>query len=1152
MDTSFSPIENYPFLSQFLLPEDYENHQEYINELLTQLDEVWQRNKIQSKQTHEYLTARENVFAEVVLQYYQEHYRNLVEESLHTNNSFEILFKNTRLLDSIIQSAFEFAFTDLSALKKRINEALKKEYQFAKKSLQGKNKKLSHTREEINKLETSNDDPDQRQLYKYYNSIRAELSNEIDQQNERLLKLEEQLPLIPKSELKREFLLNNFVIFARGGYGRAELSFASDKDLGYCLDTQQLNAAEAEICRQFIIHIEHLLRKAGIVTAHQYFEIDEDLSRFKEPSTIHTIPSILESRVLLGSINLANALKRKFFQILPYEAFVLSQIRAYEQREVPELNQMNIKENKGGLRSLQIPLWLAAATFGVFPSQTAEMLSLLIQKRIISPRQGFKLCQALEFFYDLRNFSATAKEFHFDDEARGSGLSDEDLQLNVINDSVERLYLLKKQRFQSIDDFDRYRLQMLNYIQYLSDAILQRLLDRTIVRTFSNFQVIVHLGKRLILEVHALEGLPQLPISLIFNDPCALLELFEYVSLSDYDLSFDLKDEMSELIGVLTPEVIKSNRTKIAKHFSTILLAPYASNALSIMFEICEPIDEDNLPNTLIGCFIPETNKMRFLLRNLSVHQHTVCIHSLKALDQVQKELYRLKNDYPELHQYLEPKHIIALKWGVLFHDLGKIDPHADHEVSGTSEAVQALEKIGYQDQGLFTLVSLLIVHHSTLVQLSKTSAYFDQALQNFFEIADRNLINIILIYLCNISDFSTVNDSNIHSTRGLRSFFDETYRVFAEMRSSKIQGDPMDFINTYLDVKKNDLESDTRIDLLINRSLSENLESVLFTPLKKINPEEMKLLEKSEDELQILWRDLKLGSLDKLGTDQTTDKLIRTIRKSISKKTLELLTERHNPMINWFFAAFPNRFLLSSPPDMLAENLSIFNQLDRPAIVNVITNARGKLNGLLIYVHDQPQIHSRIAYTLKLKHINIESAKINQIQFASGQVAFCYYLKVSVSEEDNVIFPRELENSIKRNNPPPLNLNSQTFLYNKKLHLEYLEDDKKGYIISELNNKSSGDFPLWNSKSLDKTDFSRLDKNFLRIKITAEDAPMVYYKMVNAFDHVNVPIQQAVISTIGHQVIDTFYVLPSDHEKIVRSDFEESLKQVLGSPSEI
>ena len=189
---------------------------------------------------------------------------------------------------------------------------------------------------------------------------------------------------------------------------------------------------------------------------------------------------------------------------------------------------------------------LSAATFGIFPSQTAEMLALLIQKRIISPRQGYKLCQALEFLYDLRNFSASAKEYHFDDEARESGLSEKDIQSNIINDATERLYLLKKKRFKSIDDFDRYRLQMVNHIQDLSQAILQRLLDRTIVRTFSNFQVVVHLGKRLIVEVNALEGLPQVPISLIFNDPTALLELFEYVGQSEYDLSFELKDEMAD------------------------------------------------------------------------------------------------------------------------------------------------------------------------------------------------------------------------------------------------------------------------------------------------------------------------------------------------------------------------------------------------------------------------------------------------------------------------------------------------------------------------------------------------------------------------------------------------------------------------------
>ena len=236
----------------------------------------------------------------------------------------------------------------------------------------------------------------------------------------------------------------------------------------------------------------------------------------------------------------------------------------------------------------------------------------------------------------------------------------------------------------------------------------------------------------------------------------------------------------------------------------------------------------------------------------------------------------------------------------------------------------------------------------------------------------------------------------------------------------------------------------------------------------------------------------------------------------------------------------------------MLAENLSIFNRLERPAIVNVITNARGRLNGLLIYVHDQLQIHSRIAYTLNLKHLNIESAKINQIQFASGKVAFCYYLKVSKREEQNVILPRELETSIKSNTLPALIIKTQTFLYNTKLQLEYLKDDKKGYMVKEKKSEALGDFPVWNGEFREKTDFSRRDKNYLRIKITADDAPLVYYKMVSAFDQVGVPIQQAVITTIGHQVIDTFYITPEDHEKLVKSNFEESLKESLMSPSEI
>ena len=86
----------------------------------------------------------------------------------------------------------------------------------------------------------------------------------------------------------------------------------------------------------------------------------------------------------------------------------------------------------------------------------------------------------------------------------------------------------------------------------------------------------------------------------------------------------------------------------------------------------------------------------------------------------------------------------------MLFHDVGKIDPQTKHQISGTAIASNALERLGYDDPEMTNLVSLLIVHHMTVVQLSKTSAYFDQALQSFFEIREvfQNFLIIQLTFL--------------------------------------------------------------------------------------------------------------------------------------------------------------------------------------------------------------------------------------------------------------------------------------------------------------------------------------------------------------------------------------------------------------------
>ena len=150
------------------------------------------------------------------------------------------------------------------------------------------------------------------------------------------------------------------------------------------------------------------------------------------------------------------------------------------------------------------------------------------------------------------------------------------------------------------------------------------------------------------------------------------------------------------------------------------------------------------------------------------------------------------------------------------------------------------------------------------------------------------------------------------------------------------------------------------------------------------------------------------------------------------------------------------------------------------------------------------------------------------------------------------MIFPREMENSILNNPPPELKIQPQDFVYNTRMQLEYLDDDQKGYVISQETSEKFHDFPVWLGNEPETEQFSRIPEENQRVKITVTDAPLVYFKIIYAFERVGIKIQQAVITTIGHQVLDTFYIKPSDLEKLRLSDFEEYLKQSLMSPSEI
>jgi UTP:GlnB (protein PII) uridylyltransferase len=88
------------------------------------------------------------------------------------------------------------------------------------------------------------------------------------------------------------------------------------------------------------------------------------------------------------------------------------------------------------------------------------------------------------------------------------------------------------------------------------------------------------------------------------------------------------------------------------------------------------------------------------------------------------------------------------------------------------------------------------------------------------------------------------------------------------------------------------------------------------------------------------------------------------------------------------------------------------------------------------------------------------------------------------------------------------------------------MESDNKGYEVVQQQGT-----------------FTRQNRDYRVVKITTQDAPLLFYKLSEAFDQVGVSIQQTLITTTGAHVNDYFYVTEIDFERLKNSKFEEILK---------
>ncbi|MEY4138014.1 MAG: hypothetical protein RLZZ371_196 [Pseudomonadota bacterium] len=150
---------------------------------------------------------------------------------------------------------------------------------------------------------------------------------------------------------------------AVGGYGRGELFPYSDVDVLVLLSDEIALEHDADLKTR----IEGFIGScwdAGLEIGSSVRSVSECLSEARQDVTVQT--SLLESRLLTGNNAIYQQFRQQFVAALDPQAFFIAKTLELSQRHnkfenSPYSLEPNCKESPGGLRDLQVILWVAKA-----------------------------------------------------------------------------------------------------------------------------------------------------------------------------------------------------------------------------------------------------------------------------------------------------------------------------------------------------------------------------------------------------------------------------------------------------------------------------------------------------------------------------------------------------------------------------------------------------------------------------------------------------------------------------------------------------------------------------------------------------------------------------------------------------------------------
>jgi [protein-PII] uridylyltransferase len=515
-----------------------------------------------------------------------------------------------------------------------------------------------------------------------------------------------------------QFELSSFVsLVAVGGYGRGELFPYSDVDLLILLP----NNPDASL-NERIERVVGLFWDIGLAVGHSVRNLDECITEAKKDVTVQT--NLLESRLIIGNPALFASFQAQMSSAMDVGAFFKAKLYEQEQRyarfdDTAYNLEPNIKESPGGLRDLQVVLWILRSL------NLGDDWKALVKRGLISQselRQIAKHEQHLQMLRIRLHYMAKRRE--------------DRLIFDLQNTLADDLGFSNTKRYRASEQLMREYYKSAKAVGLFNEILLKLLKELALPEVI---QI-----KPINARFESYNGLLSAKSNtLLQRNPSCIFEMFlllqQHPELTG--ISATLLRTLQRVKNLVNRDFRQDPKNKAL--FIEMLKQPNG---------VTETLKRMNRYG-ILGNYIPAFGRIVGQMQHDLFHVYTVDEHILHVLGNLERfSIKTFSHEFPlcsKLFASFDALHLLYL--GALFHDIAK-GRGGDHSQLGTSDAKRFCKQHGLSKQDGH-LVAWMVALHLTMSSTAQKSDLSDPQVIEGFSLLMKDERHLTALYLLTVAD---------------------------------------------------------------------------------------------------------------------------------------------------------------------------------------------------------------------------------------------------------------------------------------------------------------------------------------------------------------------------------------------------------------